>query len=69
MDLKTGQPCEDFGTNGAVDLWEDVLPNGGQANPISYKVDGEQYVLIGASSHAFMETGCGDEIVAYRLAN
>ncbi|WP_128254806.1 pyrroloquinoline quinone-dependent dehydrogenase [Falsirhodobacter deserti] len=48
-------------------LWQDVLPNGGQANPISYEVDGEQYVLIGASGHSFMETGQGDEIVAYRL--
>lgn len=57
IDVKTGEV-----------LWDDVLPNGGQANPITYEVDGEQYVLIGASGHAFMETGQGDEIVAYKLA-
>jgi len=48
-------------------LWQDVLPNGGQANPITYEVDGQQYVLMAASGHAFMETGRGDELVAYRL--
>ncbi|WP_456268741.1 pyrroloquinoline quinone-dependent dehydrogenase [Kushneria sp. AK178] len=49
-------------------LWKDVLPAGGQANPISYEINGEQYVLISASGHAFMETGQGDAIIAYKLS-
>jgi len=48
-------------------LWEDVLNVGAQANPISYEVNGEQYVLVSASGHAFMETGTSDEIIAYKL--
>jgi len=48
-------------------LWQDVLPAGGQANPISYEINGEQYVLIAATGHAFMETGVSDEIIAYKL--
>lgn len=48
-------------------LWQDVLPAGGQANPISYEVNGEQYVLIAATGHAFMETGNSDAIIAYKL--
>ncbi|MFK3816021.1 pyrroloquinoline quinone-dependent dehydrogenase [Pseudomonas sp. NPDC089407] len=48
-------------------LWEDVLPVGAQANPISYEVDGQQYILVSASGHAFMETGTGDAIIAYKL--
>jgi len=48
-------------------LWEDTLTAGAQANPISYEVDGEQYVLVSASGHAFMETGTSDEIIAYKL--
>lgn len=48
-------------------LWQDVLPAGGQANPISYEVDGRQYVLIAATGHHFMETPIGDYIIAYRL--
>ncbi len=56
IDMKTGDV-----------LWQDVLPAGGQANPITYEVDGQQYVLMAASGHAFMETGRGDALVAYRL--
>ncbi|WP_107978512.1 pyrroloquinoline quinone-dependent dehydrogenase [Allosediminivita pacifica] len=48
-------------------LWSDVLPAGGQANPIAYEVDGEQYVLISAGGHHFMETPIGDYIIAYKL--
>ncbi|WP_264179592.1 pyrroloquinoline quinone-dependent dehydrogenase [Alloyangia pacifica] len=48
-------------------LWTDALPAGGQANPISYEVDGRQYVLISAGGHHAMETGTSDAIIAYRL--
>lgn len=48
-------------------LWSDALPAGGQANPISYEVDGRQYVLISAGGHHAMETGTSDAIIAYRL--
>lgn len=56
IDIETGET-----------LWQDVLPAGGQANPISYEVDGRQYVLIAATGHHFMETPIGDYIIAYRL--
>lgn len=48
-------------------LWQDVLPAGGQANPMTYEVNGEQYVLISATGHAFMETGNSDAVIAYKL--
>lgn len=48
-------------------LWQDSLPAGGQAQPITYWHDGHQYVLIMAGGHASMETGVGDELIAYRL--
>lgn len=57
IDIKTGEV-----------VWQDVLPAGGQSNPISYEINGEQYVLIGATGHAFMETGVSDQIIAYKLA-
>ena len=56
IDIKTGKT-----------VWTDVLPAGGQANPIVYEVNGEQYVLIAATGHAFMETGNSDAIIAYKL--
>ena len=56
IDIETGET-----------LWSDALPAGGQANPISYEVDGRQYVLIAATGHHAMETGVSDAIIAYRL--
>ena len=37
IDIETGET-----------LWTDVLPAGGQANPIAYEVDGKQYVMVTA---------------------
>ncbi|SES37053.1 quinoprotein glucose dehydrogenase [Tranquillimonas rosea] len=48
-------------------LWTDSLPAGGQANPITYEVDGQQYVLIAPGGHHFMETGVSDAVIAYTL--
>lgn len=48
-------------------LWTDVLPAGGQANPITYEVNGRQYVAVAATGHHFMETPIGDWIVVYAL--
>lgn len=56
IDLKTGET-----------LWEDALPAGGQATPMTYSANGRQYVVIMAGGHHFMETPVGDEVIAYAL--
>ncbi|MCQ0988779.1 pyrroloquinoline quinone-dependent dehydrogenase [Jiella marina] len=56
IDLKTGET-----------LWSDVLPAGGQANPIVYEQDGREYLVIQAGGHHFMETPVGDYYIAYAL--
>jgi quinoprotein glucose dehydrogenase len=56
IDLRTGRT-----------LWSDVLPAGGQATPMTYSVNGRQYVVIMAGGHHFMETTIGDSLVAYAL--
>ncbi len=48
-------------------LWNDVLPAGGQANPMVYELDGRQYLIIMAGGHHFMETPIGDYVIAYAL--
>ncbi|MEN3793531.1 PQQ-binding-like beta-propeller repeat protein [Fulvimarina sp. MAC3] len=48
-------------------LWTDVLPAGGQANPIVYEQDGREYLVIQAGGHHFMETPVGDYYIAYAL--
>jgi quinoprotein glucose dehydrogenase len=48
-------------------VWEDNLPAGGQATPMTYEVDGRQYLVIMAGGHHFMETPIGDELIAYAI--
>lgn len=51
-------------------LWEDRLPAGGQATPMSYAgSDGSQYVLVVAGGHGSLGTKAGDSIIAYRLGD
>jgi len=48
-------------------LWSARLPAGGQATPMSYSVDGKQYVVIAAGGHSGLGTRTGDYVVAYAL--
>ena len=48
-------------------LWQDLLPAGGQANPMVYESGGRQYLVIMAGGHHFMETPPGDYVIAYTL--
>lgn len=48
-------------------VWSDVLPAGGQANPMLYSIDGREYLVIMAGGHHFMETPEGDYVIAYAL--
>ncbi|XDA99944.1 pyrroloquinoline quinone-dependent dehydrogenase [Sulfitobacter sp. LCG007] len=56
IDIETGET-----------LWSTVLPAGGQANPITYEIDGRQYVMVTAMGHHFMKTPVGDEVIAWAL--
>lgn len=48
-------------------LWEARLPAGGQATPMTYSVNGKQYVVIMAGGHGSFGTKMGDSLVAYAL--
>jgi quinoprotein glucose dehydrogenase len=56
IDIKTGKT-----------VWQDKLPAGGQATPMTYEENGRQYLVIMAGGHHFMETPIGDALVAYAL--
>lgn len=55
-DVKTG-----------AELWKGRLPAGGQATPMTYTVDGRQYVVIAAGGHERAGTTAGDHLVAFAL--
>jgi quinoprotein glucose dehydrogenase len=56
IDLNTGKT-----------VWKNVLPGGGQATPMTYEMNGKQYLVLYAGGHHFMETPVSDEVVAYAL--
>ncbi|WP_128548535.1 pyrroloquinoline quinone-dependent dehydrogenase [Larkinella soli] len=56
-----------FRTQDGSLLWEAALPAGGQATPMTYEVNGKQYVLIAAGGHGKLGTKLGDFVVAYQL--
>jgi quinoprotein glucose dehydrogenase len=54
-------------TNGDQ-VWEDRLPAGGQSTPMTYALDGQQYVVTAAGGHGSFGTKVGDYVIAYKLA-
>lgn len=53
-------------SNGKL-LWQERLPAGGQATPMTYAVDGKQYVVQMAGGHGSFGTKMGDYLIAYTL--
>ncbi|HMN45042.1 MAG TPA: pyrroloquinoline quinone-dependent dehydrogenase [Povalibacter sp.] len=56
FDLETGQ-----------ELWKGRLPAGGQATPMTYEMNGRQFVVIAAGGHGGLDTTRGDYVVAFAL--
>jgi quinoprotein glucose dehydrogenase len=53
-------------TNGDL-VWEERLPAGGQATPMTYEANGKQYLVIMAGGHGSFGTRMGDSLIAYAL--
>lgn len=56
-----------FDTQTGAVRWEFQLPAGGQATPMSYSVNGKQYIVIAAGGHGKLRTKQGDYVVAFWL--
>ncbi|MBX3241255.1 MAG: pyrroloquinoline quinone-dependent dehydrogenase [Chitinophagaceae bacterium] len=56
FDTQTGKP-----------LWSAALPAGGQATPMTYSINGKQYLVIAAGGHGKLGSKLGDAVVAYAL--
>jgi quinoprotein glucose dehydrogenase len=48
-------------------LWEYALPASAQAMPMTYQLDGRQYVVIAAGGHGKLKTKQGDYLMAFAL--
>ncbi|HLG82883.1 MAG TPA: membrane-bound PQQ-dependent dehydrogenase, glucose/quinate/shikimate family [Bradyrhizobium sp.] len=56
-----------FDVNDGKLLWEDRLPAGGQSTPMTYEVNGKQYVATVDGGHGSFGTRLGDFVRAYAL--
>jgi quinoprotein glucose dehydrogenase len=48
-------------------VWSHELPAAGNSIPVTYEVDGEQYVVIPAGGHSMYGATMGDSVVAFKL--
>ncbi|GGA83235.1 quinoprotein glucose dehydrogenase [Puia dinghuensis] len=48
-------------------LWDYALPAAGQATPMTYSLDGKQYVVIAAGGHGKLRTRQGDYVIAFAI--
>jgi quinoprotein glucose dehydrogenase len=55
-----------FDINTGKMLWEVTLPAGGQATPMTYSINGRQYIVIAAGGYKDASTR-GDYLIAYAL--
>src|SRR6266481_5434333 len=56
-----------FDSETGKELWKFELPAGGQATPMTYMLNGKQYVVIAAGGHGKLGTKQGDYVVAFTL--
>jgi quinoprotein glucose dehydrogenase len=56
-----------FDVESGEELWKGRLPAGGQATPMTYRLDGRQYVVIAAGGHGRAGTRLGGHLLAYAL--
>jgi quinoprotein glucose dehydrogenase len=56
-----------FDSRSGKEIWKYALPAGGQATPMSYELNGRQYIVIAAGGHGKLGTKLGDYVMAFAL--
>jgi quinoprotein glucose dehydrogenase len=56
-----------FEAGSGKEIWSYELPAGGQATPMTYTLNGKQYVVIAAGGHGTFGTKQGDYLLAFAL--
>lgn len=57
-----------FDADTGKELWKYELPAGGQATPMTYTLDGKQFLVICAGGHGKLGTKQGDYVIAFTLS-
>jgi quinoprotein glucose dehydrogenase len=57
-----------FNVETGAELWSAMLPAAGNATPMTYEMNGKQYLVIAAGGHQrIREESLGDSVVAFAL--
>ena len=56
-----------FDSTTGAELWSFDLPAGGQATPMTYTLNGKQYLVLAAGGHGKLGTKQGDSVIAFTL--
>jgi quinoprotein glucose dehydrogenase len=56
-----------FDSETGKELWKYELPAGGQATPMTYTMNGKQFLVIAAGGHGKLGTKQGDFVIAFTL--
>ena len=56
-----------FDSDSGQEVWTFELPAGGQATPMTYTLNGKQYLVIAAGGHGKLGTKQGDYVLAFAL--
>jgi quinoprotein glucose dehydrogenase len=56
-----------FDAESGKEIWKHELPAGGQATPMTYSLNGKQYLVIAAGGHGKLGTKQGDYVLAFTL--
>jgi quinoprotein glucose dehydrogenase len=56
-----------FDSETGKELWKFELPAGGQATPMTYTLQGRQFLIIAAGGHGKLATKQGDYVIAFTL--
>lgn len=60
--------CFRVGVATGRELWSAALPAAGNATPMTYEMNGKQYLVIAAGAHQRLrEESLGDSVVAFAL--
>lgn len=57
-----------FDVNTGEELWSHRLPAPAMATPMSYEVDGVQYIAVSVGGHDTLDTARGDHLMSFRLS-
>ena len=56
-----------FDVESGEEIWTQKMPKGSFAHPMTYEINGKQYVVVASGGHPFVDQDPGDYVTAFAL--